>query len=206
MLAIVQTMLLRAPDIRDRIKDTIRKQYQESVVTDADLAELKKRRDSVTRKLEFAFEELDDVGREALKGKLKKLQTELRAIDERIRRTRPAATLSGKEIDAAADAVVDRIVTLAESMDDLPAVSLRRLLEIVVHRAVVDLETRGVELELRLPSWLMDASKPMCLDTAFACKTDIETHHENSVSLMKMRLLWLRRSYAFGGFDFADVA
>ena len=41
VLAIVQTMLLRAPDIRDRIKGKIRKQYQETVVTDIDLAELK---------------------------------------------------------------------------------------------------------------------------------------------------------------------
>ncbi|MCH7994440.1 MAG: recombinase family protein, partial [Planctomycetes bacterium] len=206
VLAIVQTMLLRVPDIRDRIKDTIRKQYQESVVTDADLAELKKRRDSVTRKLEFALEELDDVGREAVRGKLKKWQAELRAIDERIRRTRPAAALNGEDVETATDAILDRITTFAKSMDDLPAVAVRRLLEAVVHRAVVDLETRSVEIELRLPAWLMDGSKPMCLDTAFACKTDIETHHENGVSLMKMRLLWLRRSYAFGGFDFADAA
>ena len=84
--------------------------------------------------------------------------------------------------------------------------SIRRLLEAVVHHAVVDLETRSVEIEIRLPSWLLDTSEPMCLDTAFACKTDIETHHENGVSLMKMRLLWLKRSYEYAGYDFADAA
>jgi hypothetical protein len=206
VLAIVQTMLLRAPDIRDRIIDTIRKQHRESVITDAHLVELRKRRDAVTRKLEFALEELDDVGREALKGKLKNLQTEVRAIDDRIRRARPVATLGGENLDAATDAILGRITTLAESMDDLPAVAVRRLLEAVVHRAVVDLEARGVELELRLPSWLLDTSEPMCLDAAFACKYDIETHHEDGVPLVKMRLLWLRRARSFGGFDFADVA
>jgi hypothetical protein len=206
VVAVVQGMLLRAPHIRDRIKDTIRKQLRETVKDDADLAKLRKRRDSVVRQIEFAMEELSDLGREAVKRKVKKLEAELETIDKEIHRAQPVVELNGEDVEAMADAVIERIAELARSMDQMPHVDHRRLLEAVVHRAVVDLETRNVELELHLPVWLLDSSKPMCLDATFGCKYDIETHHENAIPAMKIMLSWSPRARMYLRGDYGLAA
>jgi len=206
VVAIVRAMLLRATDIRERIKAAIHQQHCETAVGGADINELKKKRDEIARKLEFALDALDEIGRDAAKAKIKRWQTELRTIDERIRRAQPASKPRGNDVETTVNAIIERIGELGRSMDGMSNVALRRLIETVVHRAVVDLETRNVELELKLPSWLMDASKPMCLDATFGCKYDIETHHEYDIQLMRMRLCWFGRRFGYGGIDFADAA
>jgi len=206
VLAILQTMLLRAPDLRERVKDAIRNHGREAQVDHGDVAKLKEEREAVRRKLEFAIDELDEIGRDAVKARVKRWQAQLRSLDSRVDRYQPVGNLNKKDVDFATDAVIQRIVQFGETMDELPVPATRRLLEAVVHRAVVDLETRNVELELRLPSWLMEGSKPMCLDTTFACQTDIEAHRENEVRLMKMQIRWLSSCRDFVGYDFADAA
>lgn len=206
VVAIVQGMLLRVPDIRERITAVVRQQHRETAMNDADLAELMKKREELAHKLEFALDALDDIGRDATRAKIKRWQTELRSIDEQMRRAQPASRPKDENIESTVEVIMKRVTELGRSMDNMSNVGLRRLIKTMVHRAVVDLETRTVELELRLPSWLMDGPEPMCLDANFGCKHDIETHHENGIPLMRMRLIWIQCWYTYGGIDFADAA
>ena len=106
-----------------------------------------------------------------------------------------------------ADVILDQLRHLGESLEDVPAVALRRLLKAFVARLeVVDLANREVEIELRLPSWAMEDGKGMCLDSTFACKSDNEAHPDYALVLLQAKLMWLPSYKTFLGFDFGQAA
>ncbi len=56
--------------------------------------------------------------------------------------------------EVVAERVVERLQTLSETMHELPPKVIRKLLQVFVGRLEVDLETREIEVEFRLPSWV----------------------------------------------------
>ena len=92
---------------------------------------------------------------------------------------------------------------IGQSLDSMPIPALRRLLEMLVDRVVIDLETRDVELALRLPSWALDDVETMCLKSNPLHSIRPEAHHDCSILLVSVRLQWWRSDRQYVAFDFA---
>lgn len=190
VLGIVREILMHMPDGKRKIVDAVDCCRRSAKRDRGDLSKLQEQRATVQRKIEFIIDELDELGREAAKKKLDKLQAQLRALDEQIRQAEKSAPSSLDDPDAVAADLAAKLARLGETLDDLPVPALRRLLETLIESAVVDLQTREVELSLRLPSWAVENLDAMCLDSSFACKPVIEAHPECDLALVRTALVW----------------
>ena len=73
-----------------------------------------------------------------------------------------------------------------QNLDPMDIPGIAKLLELLVERMEVDLETREVEIVFALPSWMAQAcnsSPQVGLDALSVYRPIIETHPENSVIL-----------------------
>jgi len=157
-------------------------------------------------RLQFVIDELEDVGRDALKSKTDRLQAQIRALDERIKK---ASVRSGKwkgDVAELVERITDRLAEFATNLGSLPAPATRRLVASFVSRAVVDLETRDVELELCLPEWALGGENARCLDGTFSRKSDIEAHHATGLRFLAPSLIWDGKQRAYGAIDFGIAA
>jgi len=80
------------------------------------------------------------------------------------------------------------------------------LIATFVSRAVVDLETRDVELELSLPEWAVSGQQAMCLDGPFSREYDIEAHHDAGAAILAPSLFWFADQCVYGAIDFGTAA
>jgi hypothetical protein len=88
----------------------------------------------------------------------------------------------------------------------LPPLATRRLIAAFVTRAVVDLETRDVELELSLPEWAVNGENAMCLDGSLSQKSDIEAHPASEAVVWVSLLIWCGKQSSYGAIDYRLVA
>jgi len=206
VLGVLQFVMVRAPDRRELIGSAIERQQRTAAADHAELKELITQRQTLQRKLEFIIDQLDDIGRDAAKGKAGQIQRQLRALEQRIERAgSPRASEEG-DIKSAVDRVARRFEHLADGIDELPKTALKRLVHAFVSRAVVDLETKDVEIELRLPSWALSDAESLCLDLTFPCKWGNEAHPDFDHPLLKMRLMWWNKTREYFGYDFGEAA
>src|SRR5439155_19478825 len=104
-----------------------------------------------------------------------------------------SAEMSGQTPVENVDVVIERVVAelrkTGEHMRVCCRASLRRLLELFVAKAEVDLETGHLDLELRLPKSALAAPERLCLDNASSRKMVDEAQH--GLLLMRFRVLRL---------------
>lgn len=91
VLGLLQFVLTGAPDLRQTIRKAIEREQRSVTADHADHAGLIKQRKSLERKLEFIIDELDEVGRDAVKKKRPscrhKSERSMRGLTRRERRT-----------------------------------------------------------------------------------------------------------------------
>lgn len=173
VLEIVRSTLLTAPDLRERIERHVRAALKSAADDAGQLAELTAERDALRRKLEFVVESFDTDMQELAERKIAELRAQLRTINDRIARCRPATKLTDAVVAERVDAVVAAAQDLAKSLETEPHATLAGLLRVFVGRLVVDLETREIELEVALPPY---ADAAMWLDGPSACRLSNEPH------------------------------
>lgn len=158
------------------------------------------------RKLEFIIDELEDIGRDALKTKTDRLQARIRSLDERIWNANIGSRHhTGNEAELV-DHVADRLSEIGSSLGDLPPLATRRLIAAFVTRAVVDLETREVELALSPPEWAVSGENALCLDGSLSRKSDNEAHQGAGTVILALTLIWSGKTCMYGAIDFGVAA
>lgn len=204
LIGLLQELLRRKDDIREEVRAAVKRYLARSAGTQ-DTEKLRATREAAKRRLEFAIENLDEVGREAARDVFQRLQAQVRAVEEELRK-QARSPLVVTDVDQHAEAVAKKLATLSESIDTLPRPALRRLLRAFIANAVVDLETRSVEVRLRIPGWALRGEEPMCLDDSSPCKTGIEAHDETGMLILTPKLIWIGAWHCFAACDFGAAA
>ena len=205
ILGILQMLLSRKTDLERDVRAAVARVTRRQTAPGHATDELVKERDTARRKITFALETLDDAGKDAARELIERLQARIRTIDAEIqqRTNTCAAPLDADETVAR----VTRIFSdMGEHLDELPRPTLRRVVAAFIPRAVVDLETRNVEIEIRLPEWALGLDEALCLDTTFPWKCGNEAHADSDYMILSSRLVWLQESRSYGVIDFASAA
>ena len=175
VVAALQEILRDSDYVRRAVVDIARRELEDQTRGDTDLQALMDERKTVERKLSFIVDEMDDLGRAAVKQKVRGLQTRLREIDEQVRRA-GARREPGAAPEQVAARVCERLASLAAQLPELPPAALRNILKLFVPCMVVDLQTKQVDVEFALPNWSDVDLDAVCLDDSLACRTDIQAH------------------------------
>jgi len=187
VIEIVRRTLLETPDLRSRIERQVRSQLKAAATDAGQLAELTAERDALRRKLEFVVDSFDADMKDLAERKVGELRAQLRTINDRVAHCRPAVALTDSQVAERVDAVAAAIENLAESLGTAPPPTLPGLLQAIIGRLAVDLETREVELEVALPA---DADPAMWLDGEFACRPANEPHPYPRVIVAAFKAKW----------------
>jgi hypothetical protein len=195
VIEIVRRTLLTLPDLRDRIERKVRAALKAATDDAGQLKELTAEREAIRRKLEFVVDSFDAEMKELAERKIGELRAQLRAINDRIARCRPAVALTDSQVAERVDAVVAAIENLAQALGTAPPPTLAGLLQTIVGRLVVDLETREGELEIALPA---EADPAMWLDAGSACKSCNEPHPRPRAIVAAFTAKWDRSARKYG--------
>ncbi len=161
------------------------------------LDDLVKERETIRNKLKLILDRFDPEMRDLIDDEITVLKTQLRSVNERISRCESVEPTDDKAISETVDQTVTAIHDLATTLTDAAPTTLRSLLNLLVSRLVVDLETRDVELEISLPSTVNAGKLRMCLVGGLACKSYNETHQPDTMAIAVYRLTWDRRRRVF---------
>jgi hypothetical protein len=191
VIAALQGVLTDASTVRDAILKHCQARATRGADSATRLSDLKSEQAKLQGRLRFALETLDEIGQDAARQLVAETQARLRGIDSELceaqARRHPVA-----DPGSLAERVMERLRKLSETMPTLPPKLVRGVLQAFVGRLEVDLETREIEVEFRLPSWAEADPDALCLDQVSAWKTEIQAQH---VPLAMVRLCPVWRAY-----------
>ncbi len=169
VLAQVKSVLLDMPSLRDEILQQLRARAIGKTTEQDQLPKLEQERQALKAKLEWLIDHLGTVGKSTAAEKMADIEQKLMVLTARIEAARAATKKTAPvNLDEQADAIANWLHGLGENIGSLPTKTLRMVLESVIERLEIDLHTRAVELDLRLPPWAENrttgAGKELCLE------------------------------------------
>jgi hypothetical protein len=197
VLELVRLALLQTPDLRERVEHRVRVHTDQCYQDHAQLQDLLKQRETLGKRLEWVIDNFDPELKEVADRKIAELQGQLRSVKQRIAVCEQAVPMSEDAIAESVEEVQDFIEGLAEKLADAPPATLREYLRLLIGKLVVDLETREVVLQVRLPDFLEPQELRVCLDEGFACKTYNQAHPDFGPVVTVYRLIWDQKAYLF---------
>jgi hypothetical protein len=127
------------------------------------------------------------------------IEAQIKSLDEG-----PALT------DAEVETLIDRIIDQLQQADDLvrragrPAIE--RMLDVLLARAVADIESKTVDFEFRLPQWALAAPEALCLESGHGYTTWRETGAGSTETIEDGLLLMRLKALPLSWFVFGRVA
>ena len=175
VLDLISEVISNAPDIRARVLEAV---TATAAPADAEqeLAQLHQRREEITRRRRFIVRNLDKDTLADIKPELDRLTAEGRSLGRRIAQLEQSQRHAAEDPEDIADRVLARLTTLGETTADLSPTTRRELLEALVERVEVDMETKDAAVLLRLPAWALAEDGTMRLAASSASSTIHETH------------------------------
>lgn len=163
-LTALSDILRRAPVRREEvIRQTIawqREQQRGSL----DRSEIEKQLAQIDRETNLLIKQVHQLGEEYVEAGLVPLAQQRRALKARLESTQEWPRLDEHEIAELTDVVLAGLQEQGSNLEAMPRQELRRLLEIFIESAVVDLETGRIELTMAVPNWAALASGQVGLD------------------------------------------
>lgn len=175
VLGFLRHLLLATPDLEARVGRVVEGRAAARWAGDRQRANLETEKATLQRKLGIMIDELDEVGREVLRDKLRQAQARLRQIDKEIAAASATDEQSRDPAEIAAR-VMEQLRAVGQRLGGLPPHATRNVLRAMIARLEYDVETDEVELELALPAWAGFEIAAMGLDASATCKPCIETH------------------------------
>jgi hypothetical protein len=123
--------------------------------------------------------QLDDD--DVLTRKCNKIKADIRALNLRLQQIPQSKQMDKSGVEAIAAKFAKEILDSLDSLGDSRNVETFRLLELLISRMEIDLETMEVEIDFAFPSWVGSALQhgPVGLDSLSAYKERIEAHPQN---------------------------
>jgi len=156
----LRDVLLQTPDLREVIEKTIRAELKRRASPDDEFKRLEGRRKSLGRQIDVVLDSLTDVGRDAAKERLQRIESELTEVTARLAQLKADGERQVSDPSKLAEEIVSKLHDLGERLDQLPKETLRRLLSLFVARLDVEMRTKNLEVEFALPSWAVLAAMP----------------------------------------------
>ncbi len=171
VIAALDEVLAAKEELRQTVGRMVREQMDTMRTDNTDMSSPRKQRESIAAKLSFVIDELDAIGRDVAKGKINQLQSQLRTLDDQISQVARRTAIGDQDFEAVVASVLEQFADLARNVHELPPIGLRRVIQLLVAKLEVDLTTKAVEIELRLPTWAINAAD--AIKTACASATDL---------------------------------
>ncbi|HEX8524207.1 MAG TPA: recombinase family protein [Tepidisphaeraceae bacterium] len=189
ILNALRLTLLAAPNLKARLKREAEQELKAGKGGVVEAGKLKTQLDDVMTQIGFVIRNVKLVGEDASAERLAELARQRDELQQQIREAEISGQMPVENVDSVVERVVEELRKTGEHMRVCCRASLRRLLELFVAKAEVDLETGHLDLELRLPKSALAAPERLCLDNASSRKMVDEAHQ--GLLLMQFRVLRL---------------
>lgn len=151
---------------------------------------LVKEKESLEFKAKFIVENIETYEEELASEMLQENRAKRYELDERIQKIKSNASTTIGKSHASIDDVVAKLRAVTEMLETGPNAAIRRLLATFVSKAEIDLNTRRLDIEFRLPSWVRYSPEKLCLDSGERSYTGVEAKFDNSIFLKRLRFDW----------------
>ncbi len=186
VMEILRATLLNKPDLMEGLKQILaneQKQQPERQNVEQYRKEMKRFRNQLALLADDVNVENED---DALSRKVAEIKRKISDMEQRVKyaQTDPQQPRSDPKVSI--EKLANDLQEFGQKLDPMDIPGIAKLLELLVERMEVDLETREVEIVFALPSWMAQACKSspqVGLDALSVYKPLIETHPENSVIL-----------------------
>jgi hypothetical protein len=186
VLEMTRELVLNRPGLEDAIKRLVASQINQRRNDhhhgDDLQRELARKRKQLVALVDGMTAEEDDL----LTKKITAIKSEIRELERRLKDSQPQAAKTPMDVGAIAAQVAENLHQLGENLQPTDVPHIRRLLSILGTRIEADLETKVVEVEFTLPSWMgevLSRSGAVGLEELSAYRTSHEAHPENRVIL-----------------------
>jgi response regulator RpfG family c-di-GMP phosphodiesterase len=200
VLHLLQQVLIHMPNLKAVIKRRISHEFASATADVGRRNDLSARHLKLKQQREFVMENVDVVGKDEARQRLSRLNEEAAQVERELASLNTAEPWEDARVERTVESLVELLRATPETLRTLPMAMLRRTLDLLLAKATVDLETRAVELEFRLPKWAIE--NPQALKEALGLKdTSVheyapEAQRQQGVLLMKFRVAWLGDSSA----------
>lgn len=152
LLETLAEIMRSTPELRDRIELMVEEQQREQP-TPKSLEDLREKRQAISDRVLNLAQTFGEESMADIKPELDRLNAERRAIDEQIAQTEEQDCMEARPVAEVVDAVVARLDQLADQLEGSPPALLKDILNAMVSRLTVDLETKDVEAYVQIPPW-----------------------------------------------------
>ena len=136
------------------------------------LTELKREHQILDDQIDFYVRQMGMLGAGGVSQKTDPLRNKLRDVRNRIDMVERLATSSKVNVDEIVERVKQNCTKIMESLEGLGRLQIRHLLQGLIKKIVVDLETRETTMEVHMPSWMVTSDsnviERVCAENATA--------------------------------------
>jgi hypothetical protein len=162
VLEIVRDVLLDASGWRDRLIGAIERHRASASADSTDLAKLDAERATLQAQIEFVIDSLGTVGQDAAKAKLQQLEAKLTTIMSRVDQAKASEPKDRRSAGAVADEMLRNLAHVGGTIPQLSPAALRPLLQALIAKLEVDMETKAVQIDITIPAWA--SGNGLCLE------------------------------------------
>jgi hypothetical protein len=164
VLEVITKVLLDVPNLRKQIERAHRENLSVAESDRNEIAPLLAERDEIKANLEDAFT-MGAASRKLIKNKMDQWDARLIVLDERIGQAEATADAPAFNMEAFVAKTAKRLASAAELIAMASPARIRTVLSSLITKLEVDLQTRAVEMELKLPEGVnlrLDKKNPLC--------------------------------------------
>lgn len=175
----VRQMLLTAPLRRDAVIEQTLEWQREQRAGDIDRRAVERELAQVEASIDFVVGQVANLGKDEATRRLEKLAGQKQALQHRLAPVEGWEELDEVEVGAVVDAVLGQMQAIGRGMSMLPLIEQRRLVEMFLESAVVDLETKETNIVIRIPSWAAAQQRErgeVCLDSMASSRNGAEAN------------------------------
>jgi len=193
VLELLVRTLADKKDIGRLIEGHVKEQSGALTSDHSERARLKAEESKLIKRLKLIYEN-GDGDEEELRGMILEAKSRLQEVRQSLTSIGDAKSLHGVDIESVKTSVVAQLSQLHTNIDGMPLESVRRLIASLFSELIVDLATRDLEVEIRLPSWALTSSKAireaMCLEQPSCSKPLFQAQRGNGVFLAKYQCIF----------------
>jgi hypothetical protein len=186
VLEMLRQMLLNRPGIADAVKRIVAEERAKCRDDEANPERLQKELKRKRKQLIAISEGISDEEDDPLSRKIAVLKGEIQSLQKQVADTKSTPPSAPSDVGTVADDMAKEFEDFGRKLDTSDIPHIKRLLDLLVHRMVADLETKQVEVEFAIPSWLarvLNRHGWVGLDECSVYKPFYEAHPENRVIL-----------------------
>ncbi|HEY1686050.1 MAG TPA: recombinase family protein [Tepidisphaeraceae bacterium] len=153
VVEVLRDLIKDIPQLREQVLKAVERESAAMGVDDGtELEELKERRERLRNRTGLIVSTLDEETLADAQAEIERLKLERRNLDQQIAAIESAEQMKNIDPNQIADQVIDQLVQLPKNLESMPKFAMKQLMTTFIEKAIGDMETKDVELMLKLPS------------------------------------------------------